>query len=62
MSARLARTPEQLDLLVSPKDRARPWRIAAETAATNPFLPERDREFNANYYNQMADGIERGDA
>jgi hypothetical protein len=57
-----AATPEQLDLLVSPQDRAKPWRVAAETAASNPYLSEREREYNARYYIDMADKIERGEA
>lgn len=52
---------EQLDLLVTPEQRAKPWRIAAETAAGNPYLSDRQRAANAAYYNQMADRIERGE-
>lgn len=57
-----AAAPEQLDLLVSPQERAKPWRVAAEVATSNPYLSEREREHNAAYYRQMADKIERGEA
>ncbi len=54
--------PEQLDMLKSPQDRARPWREAAETAKHDPHFTERERCQRADYYSKRADAIERGEA
>lgn len=54
--------PEQLDMLQSPQDRAKPWREAAKAAENNFLLPEWDRNYNTRYYTEMADKIERGEA
>ena len=53
--------PEQLDLLVTPEERARPWRIAAETAEHDPNFPPPERAKRADYYRQQAERIERGE-
>ena len=53
--------PEQLDMLKSPQDRAKPWREAAETAAHDWHFTESERECRARYYIQQAERIERGE-
>jgi len=53
--------PQQLDLLVTPEERARPWRIAAETAEHDPNFPPPERAKRADYYRQQAERIERGE-
>lgn len=54
--------PEQLDMLKTPQDRARPWREAAETAAHDPHFTESERCERARYYTQQAERIERGES
>jgi hypothetical protein len=55
-------TPEQLDLLKTPAERAEPWRVAAQTAAHDPHFPPAERQYRSWYYTQQADKIERGEA
>jgi len=52
----------QPDLFVSNKQRAEPWRVAAETAKADPHFSESEREKRAAYYAKMAEKIERGEA
>ena len=54
--------PEQLDMLTTPEERARPWRIAAETAEHDPNFPQAERAKRADYFRQQAARIERGEA
>lgn len=54
--------PEQLDMLVTPEERARPWRIAAETAECDPHFPPAERAKRADYFREQAAKIERGEA
>lgn len=54
--------PQQLDFLVTPEERARPWRIAAQTAEADPHFDQRERAKRADYYRDMAERIERGEA